>query len=70
MAYVKVSSKVEEVVWDDLRRHAQDHQRNICGVLTEAISEYLHRARVRPAVLAALDGTLRDHRELLARLAP
>jgi predicted transcriptional regulator len=40
---IKVSSKVEEKTWNDLKALAEESQRNISGVLTEAISEYVQR---------------------------
>ena len=36
MALVKVSSKVEESVWNDLRALASESHQNISGLLTEA----------------------------------
>ena len=51
MRTVKVSSKVEEKVWRDLRALAAEAHQSISGLLTEAIRDYLTRRRVRPDVL-------------------
>lgn len=70
MAAIKVSSKVDEKVWAELRAMAEESHQSVSGLLTEAISEYLERRRVRPAVLKHLDESIDENRrlgELLAR---
>lgn len=67
MAAVKVSSKVEEKVWAELRELARETHQNVSGLLTEAIREYLERRRVRPMVLKHLDKSMQDN-ERLGRL--
>ena len=52
MAAVKISSKVDEAAWDELKRLADESHANISGLLTEAIREYIQRRRVRPSVRA------------------
>jgi predicted transcriptional regulator len=69
MSTVKISSKVEEAVWEELRQLANESHRNISGVLTEAISEYLQRRRVRPVVLDHLKDSIRENEELGMLLA-
>lgn len=70
MASIKVSSKVDEKVWSELRAMADETHQNVSGLLTEAIREYLQRRRVRPVVLRHLDESIAQNRrlgELLAR---
>ncbi len=70
MAAIKISSKVDEQVWAELRAMAEESHQSVSGLLTEAISEYLQRRRVRPAVLKHLDDSIDENRrlgELLAR---
>jgi predicted transcriptional regulator len=67
MAAVKVSSKVEEKVWAELRELARETHQNVSGLLTEAIREYLERRRERPMVLKHLDKSMHDN-ERLGRL--
>jgi predicted transcriptional regulator len=69
MATIKISSKVEEAVWDDLKQLANESQRNISGVLTDAIRQYLQRHRVRPVVMDHLHDSIRDNEELGKLLA-
>ena len=66
---VKFSSKLDEATLAKLRSHAKDTGRSIAAVLTEAVEEYLDRARVRPAFRSAVDEVLEEHDELLDRLA-
>ena len=70
MATVKVSSQVEEETWNDLKALASESQQSISGVLTEAISEYIARRRIRPSVRAAQTKSITENRglgELLAK---
>ena len=70
MAAIKISSKVDENVWAELRAMADESHQSVSGLLTEAISEYLQRRRVRPDVLKHLDDSIDENRrlgELLAR---
>ena len=58
MAAIKISSKVDEKVWAELRAMADEQHQSVSGLLTEAISEYLQRRRVRPDVLKHLDDSI------------
>ncbi len=69
MTTIKISSKVEEETWNDLKAFAQESHQSISGLLTEAIQDYLQRRRVRPDVLAHLDDSIAEHEELGRRLA-
>ena len=69
MAALKVSSKVDESVWRDLKVLAQESHQSISGLLTEAIREYIRRRRVRPEVLRHLDASIAENEELGRLLA-
>ena len=69
MAAIKISSKVDEAAWQELRDLARESHQNISGVLSEAIREYVHRRRVRPVVLKHLEESLAENEELGRRLA-
>ena len=64
MATIKISSKVEAQVWEELRQLAKESHQNVSGLLTEAISDYLQRRRVRPAVLEHLSDSMNENDEL------
>ncbi len=70
MATIKISSKVEETAWNDLKTLARESHQNISGLLTEAIRDYLGRRRVRPVVRDHLSNSIRENEglgKLLAR---
>ena len=66
---VKISSKVDEETWDDLRGFARESHQSISGLLSEAIREYIARRRVRPVVLNHLDDSIADNEKLGQLLA-
>lgn len=69
MANVKISSKVEEDVWEDLRQMAAESHQSISGLLTEAIRDYVRRRRVRPEVLDHMEASMAENEELGRLLA-
>ncbi|MGB5442151.1 MAG: hypothetical protein WBN57_05945 [Gammaproteobacteria bacterium] len=69
MSAIKISSKVDPEVWDELRILAQETNQSISGVLTEAIQDYVRRHRIRPDVLRHLEDSIRDNEELGRLLA-
>ena len=69
MAAIKISSKVEERVWNDLKEIADESHQSISGLLTEAIRDYVQRRRIRPVVLDHLEASIRDNEELGRLLA-
>lgn len=69
MSTIKISSKVEEEIWNDLKEFSRESHQSISGLLTEAIRDYLRRRRVRPEVLNHLNDSISEHEELARRLA-
>ncbi len=69
MAATKISSKVDESTWEDLKSLARESNQSISGLLTEAIREFVIRRRVRPEVLRHLDSSMTENEELGRRLA-
>ena len=69
MQNIKISSKVDEAVWEELKALARESHQNVSGLLTEAISEYVSRKRVRPVVLNHLDDSMGQNEELGKLLA-
>ncbi|MFV2059846.1 MAG: hypothetical protein ACC653_04125 [Gammaproteobacteria bacterium] len=64
MPNIKISSKIDEAAWEELKQLASESHQNISGVLTEAIRDYIRKRRVRPEVLQHLEGSIRDNEEL------
>ena len=67
MSAIKISSKVDEAAWNELREFARESHQSISGLLSEAIREYVVRKRVRPIVLKHLEDSIADN-ERLGRL--
>jgi hypothetical protein len=65
----KFATQIDETVLEELRFYAKSTGRSISAVVSEAVEEYLKRAKVRPAFRNAMSETLEDHAELLKRLA-
>jgi predicted transcriptional regulator len=66
---VKISSKVDESVWRELRAIAEESHQSIGGLLTEAIRDYVRRRRIRPEVMKHLDDSMAENEELGRLLA-
>ena len=64
MSAIKISSKVEEKAWNELKAFAKESHQSISGLLTEAITDYLRRRRVRPVVLEHLEKSMDENEEL------
>ena len=69
MAAIKISSKVEESVWRELRELARESHQSIGGLLTEAIRDYVRRRRIRPEVMSHLEASIAENEELGRLLA-
>lgn len=69
MPTIKVSSKVKEAVWNELKDAAKESHQNISCMLTEAISDYLHHRRVPPIVKNHIEDSIRENKELGKLLA-
>ena len=69
MKLKKFATQIDETTLEDLRAYAKNTGRSISGVVTEAVGEYLKKTSVRPAFRNAMDEVLKDHADLLNRLA-
>ena len=70
MTAIKISSKVDQQAWDELRAMAEENHQHVSGLLTEAIREFVARRRVRTRVMQHLGDSIEQNRrlgELLAR---
>ena len=69
MQSIKISSKVDADTWEELKELARESHQNVSGLLTEAISDYIQRKRVRPVVLKHLEDSMTENEELGKLLA-
>ena len=66
---IKFATQIDEKVLKDLKSFADQSDRTISSVVTEAVAEFIHRAKVRPAFRRAMEQVLDGDAELLERLA-
>ena len=69
MQNIKISSKVDEETWNELKSLAQETHQNVSGLLTEAIRDFVRRKRVRPEVISHLDNSMSENEALGKLLA-
>ncbi len=69
MASIKISSKVDEALWEEMKELADESHQSISGLLTDAIRDFLRRRRVRPEVLKHLESSIAENEELGRLLA-
>ncbi|HKJ15729.1 MAG TPA: hypothetical protein VJ984_00080 [Xanthomonadales bacterium] len=69
MANIKISSQVEQAQWEDLQALARESHQSISGLLTQAISDYVRKRRLRPAVMSHLEDSMSENEDLGRRLA-
>ena len=69
MQSIKISSKVDEDTWNELKALAAETHQNVSGLLTEAIRDYVKRKRLRPEVLTHLEQSMAENEELGKLLA-
>lgn len=65
----KFATQIDEKVLKELKSYVKVADRSISSVVTEAVADYLKRAKLRPAFRSAMDEVLDDHQDLLKRLA-
>jgi len=69
MPTIKFSSKIDEETWRELKLLAKESHQNISGLLTEAVSDYVSKRRLRPSVSDHLMDSIRENEELGKLLA-
>jgi len=69
MKLAKFATQVDERVLKELRSFAKSEDRSISKLVTEALSDYLKKIKIRPAFRNAMEEVLLENEELLKRLA-
>ena len=69
MQSIKISSKVDEDTWNELKALAAETHQNVSGVLTEAIRDYIQEKARAPEVLNHLEHSIAENEELGKLLA-
>jgi metal-responsive CopG/Arc/MetJ family transcriptional regulator len=65
----KFATQIDQNVLKELKSFVKAADRSISSVVSEAVAEYIQRAKLRPGYRAAMDEVLDEHEELLKRLA-
>ena len=65
----KFATQIDEKVLKALKGYVAQTDRSISSVVSEAVAEYLHRVKLRPAFRDAMEEVLSEHADLLERLA-
>jgi predicted transcriptional regulator len=69
MSMIKITLKIDEATWNELKLVAKESHQNISGLLTEAVNDYLKRRRIRPEVSQHLADSIQENKELGKYLA-
>jgi predicted transcriptional regulator len=69
MTSMKISSKVDETLWEELKALAEESHQSISGLLNDAIRDFLRRRRVRPEVLKHFEASMAENEKLGRLLA-
>lgn len=65
----KFSTQIDEKVLKDLKEYASSSDHSISKIVTDAVTEYLQKIKVRPVFRKSMDQVIEENRELLERLA-
>lgn len=65
----KISTIVDEKVWEDFKELAREGHQNISGLLNEALNDYLRKKRLRPDVIDAMEQSIAANEKLGRLLA-
>jgi len=69
MPKIKISTRVDDIAWDELRALARESHKSLSRLLTEAIEDYVRKHRVRPITLEHLSDSIKENEELGKLLA-
>jgi len=69
MTKIKISSKIDETVWKEIKDLARESHQSISGLLTEAVRDYVQKRRIRPVVQKHLKASIKDNEALGKLLA-
>jgi len=65
----KISTILDEKVWEEFKKLAQERHQSISGLMTEALNDYLRKQRLRPEVVRLMEDSIEENKELGKLLA-
>lgn len=66
---IKVSTVVDEKIWEEFQDFSEETHQSISGLVTEALEEFLRKKRVRPDFLKQMEKSAEENEELGKLLA-
>jgi len=69
MKPAKFATQIDPHVLKTLRSFAQQNDKNISSIVTEALKDYLKKYEIRLAFKQAMDNVIQENDELLKKLA-
>lgn len=64
---IKISTLVDEKVWEEIKDLSQETRQSLSGMVTEALEEYIRRKRLRPDFLKEMEKSIEEN-DALGRL--
>jgi hypothetical protein len=65
----KISTIVDETIWEELKAYAKSSHQNLSGLLTEALRDFLRKKQIRPEFVRQMERSLATHEDLGRLLA-
>jgi len=69
MQSIRISSKVDEDTWNELKALATETHRNVSGLLTETMRDHVQGKRVPPVILSHVKQSMTENEALGKLLA-
>lgn len=61
---IKISTLVDEKVWEAIKDLSQETHQSLSGLVTEALDEYIRKKRLRPDFLKNMEKSIEENEEL------
>ncbi|MBI5300326.1 MAG: hypothetical protein HY877_08575 [Deltaproteobacteria bacterium] len=66
---VKISTTVDEKVWEEFKELSDETHQSITGLLTEALKDFVRKKRVRPVFVKQMEASIEENEKLGRLLA-
>lgn len=66
---VKISTIIDEKLWREFKKHAQENHQSLSHLMNEALREFLRKRRIRPEFLKHIENSVNENDRLGAWLA-
>ncbi|OGQ48364.1 MAG: hypothetical protein A3H42_04285 [Deltaproteobacteria bacterium RIFCSPLOWO2_02_FULL_46_8] len=66
---IKISTTVDEKVWEEFKELSDETHQSITGLLTEALKDFVRKKRVRPVFIEQMGKSIEENEKLGQLLA-